>query len=276
MRLATTPVNRVLGSTLLAVISLIVLFPLAWTMRLATRPRESYLANPSSLDGGITWDNFEAAWNSGVGQGLLNSLIVMPAAAILATALAALAGYAFARLRLPGQRLVLLLLAATFAVPVTALAVPIFDQALLYGYLGTYWGLILVYTGLFTGWATLFLTSYFSTFPSELLEAAAIDGASKWRSFISIGIPLGLPAIVTVLVMNFFMMWSDLIIALVMMPTADLQTVAVTVATLPSARESTATTSAAAALLMLLPVLLVFAVAQRWLRSDVIAGAVKS
>jgi raffinose/stachyose/melibiose transport system permease protein len=76
--------------------------------------------------------------------------------------------------------------------------------------------------------------------------------------------------------MNFFMMWGDLIIALVMMPTERLRTLSSVVAALPSARESTATTSAAAALLMLIPVLLLFLLSQRWLKSEVLSGAVKN
>lgn len=275
IQLAETRLTRRVGTAVLVLTSFVVVFPLAWTVRLAFRPRDSYLGNPGGLDGGLTWSNFGAAWASGVSGGLLNSVLVVPLGAVLATFLATMAGFALAKYHVPAKRLLLALLACTFAVPVTALAVPVFDQALQLGYLGTHTGLSVVYAALFTGWGTLFVMSYYSQLPDELLEAAYVDGASKWRTFRSIALPLGAPAVVTVFVMNFFMMWSDLIIALVMMPSQDKQTLAAVVATLPSARESTATTSAAAALIMLVPVLLLFLASQRWLRSEVLSGAVK-
>jgi raffinose/stachyose/melibiose transport system permease protein len=276
IQLAESRVSRTTGSVIIAVATLVVIFPLFWTVRLALRPRDSYLANPAGLDGGLTLSNFVAAWNSGVQQGMVNSLLVVPLAAIVATMLAALAGYALAKYYIPAKKPIMGILACTFAVPVTALAVPVFDQALQFGYLGTHLGLSMVYSAMFTGWGTLFLISYYTQLPVELLEAASIDGAGKWRTFWSIALPLGAPAVVTVLVMNFFMMWGDLIIALVMMPTERLRTLSSVVAALPSARESTATTSAAAALLMLIPVLLLFLLSQRWLKSEVLSGAVKN
>jgi ABC-type glycerol-3-phosphate transport system permease component len=276
MRLAESRTSRAAAIAVVTVVSLLVLFPLVWTLRMSMRPRGAYIADPAGWGGGLTWSNFGAAWQAGLGVGLMNSLLVVPLAAVLAAALATLAGFALAKLPVVGRRVLTVLLVSTFAVPVTALAVPVFDQALQFGYLGTHLGLSFVYAGLFTGWGTIFMTSYYSGFPTELLEAARVDGAGSFRTFRSIALPLAAPAVVTILAMNFFMMWSDLIIALVMMPSAELQTMAVVVATLPSARDSSATTSAASAVLMLLPVLIVFAVSQRWLRLEVLSGAVKS
>lgn len=276
MRLAESRSSGAVTWLVIGFSSVAVLFPLAWVLRLSFRPRGAYLGDPAGLGGGFTFDNFVAAWNAGLGRGMLNSLLIIPLGAAIATLLATVCGFAIAKLRVPFKPLVLVVLACTFAVPVTALAVPVFDQALQFGYLGSMPGLSLVYAALFTGWGTLFMASYYSAFPDELLEAAAVDGAGVVRSFLAIVVPLGGPAVVTVFVMNFFMMWSDIIIALVMMPTADTQTIGAVVATLPSARESTATTSAAAAVITLIPVLILFLASQRWLRSEVLAGAVKA
>jgi multiple sugar transport system permease protein len=275
MQLADSRSSRLLTVFVVGFASIAVVFPLVWVLRLSFRPRDAYLGDPAGVGGGFTLDNFVAAWEGGLARGMVNSLLVIPPGAALATLLSTICGFAIAKLHVPLKRLVLALLACTFAVPVTALAVPIFDQALQFGYLGSFPGLALVYAALFTGWGTLFLSSYYSGFPDELLEAARVDGAGPIRTFVSVAAPLGVPAIVTVFVMNFFMMWSDIIIALAMMPSADSRTLGTVVATLPSARESSATTTAAAAVITLVPVLLLFLASQRWLRAEVLAGAVK-
>ncbi|GAB3597474.1 carbohydrate ABC transporter permease [Microbacterium tumbae] len=276
MALTQSRVSRTGGLFIIGLATLLVVFPLVWVIRLSFRPRDAYLADPSGVGGGFTLENFIGAWQNGLGLGMLNSIIVIPLGAAIATVLATACGFALAKMRVPLRRLIMGVLACTFAVPVTSLAVPLFDQALQFGYLGTYTGLSLVYAALFTGWGTLFMTAYYQGFPDELLEASAVDGAGPLRSFVSIVLPLGAPALVTVFVMNFFMMWSDIIIALVMMPASASQTIAAVVASMPSARESNATTSAAAAVIMLIPVLVLFLASQRWLRSEVLAGAVKS
>lgn len=276
MQLAQSRISRGTGLFITGTAAIVVLFPLFWVLRLSFRPRTAYLGDPAGIGGGFTLDNFIAAWDGGLGQGMLNSLVVIPVGAGIATLLAAFCGFALAKLHVPLKPVIAVVLACTFAVPVTSLAVPVFDQALQFGYLGTHIGLSLVYAGLFTGWGTLFVASYYSGFPDELLEAASVDGASMLRAFVTIALPLGVPALVTVFVMNFFMMWSDIILALVMMPNRATQTIGAVVASMPSARESNATTSAAAAVIMLIPVLILFLASQRWLRSEVLAGAVKS
>jgi raffinose/stachyose/melibiose transport system permease protein len=252
-----------------------VLIPLAWVVRLAFRPLTAYTGDPAGLGGGFTVDNIRTAWDSGLGHGLLSSLIIVPLGAVIATALAATAGYGLAKERVPMRPLVTAVLVGTVAVPLTSLAVPIFDQALQFGYLGSQPAVALLYGVLFTGWGTLFMQSYFAGLPDELIEAARCDGAGHTRTFTSIALPVSVPALISVFVVNLFSMWSELIIGLIMLPTTDKQTAAVVLAQFATQYRSGGPVTAAAMLVMILPVVVAFFACQRWLKAEILGGAVK-
>jgi ABC-type glycerol-3-phosphate transport system permease component len=160
--------------------------------------------------------------------------------------------------------------------PLASLGMPIFEQALSWGYLDNQFGLSVVYGVLFSAWASFFMASYFSSLPDDLIEAAHIDGATKLDVFVRIAVPLAFPAIASTLVINLFVMWSELIIAIMFLPSAELQTVAATLAQFNEQRRSGGPVLAAAMLLDVLPVIIAFALAQRWLKAEVFGGGVKS
>jgi ABC-type glycerol-3-phosphate transport system permease component len=252
-----------------------VLMPLAWIVRLAFRPVSAYTGDVAGLGGGFTFDNVHTAWDSGLGHGLLSSLVIVPLGSVIATGLAATTGYGLAKEKVPFKRLIVALIVGTIAVPLTSLAVPIFDQALQFGYLGSQPAVALLYGVLFTGWGVLFMSSYFAGLPDELLEAARCDGAGRFRVMWSIALPVSTPALISVLVVNMFSMWSELIIGLIMLPTTNKQTAAVVLAQFATQYRSGGPVTAAAVMIMILPVVIVFFVCQRWLKAEILGGAVK-
>gem|GEM_PF-55700 len=255
---------------------LAVAFPILWVTRLAFKPPEDYIGAPGSLAGGWTLSNFSDAWTIGhLGDGLLNSLLIVPLGAFIATAVGALAAFALAKLRMPGRRLVLPLIVALVAIPLTAIAIPLFDQGLQVGYTDSRLGLSLVYGALFASWGTLFMYSYFQSLPDELIDSARVDGANLLQMFLRIGLPLGAPAIATVFVMDVLVQWNELIIALVSLPDESKQTVTVAVATFSTQFRSGGPLTAAGVLIAALPVILVYFVGQRFIRAETLGGAIK-
>lgn len=253
----------------------VVVVPLAWVIRLAFRPQSAYSGDPTGVGGGFTFDNIRAAWDAGIGSGLLTSALVVPLGAMIATVLATVTGYALAKENVPFKRTVTALIVGTIAVPLTSLAVPVFDQALQFGYLGSRPALAVVYGVLFTGWGVLFMTSYFSALPDELLEAARCDGAGRLRTMIAIALPISVPAMISIFVVNMFSMWSELIIGLIMLPTTSQQTAAVVLAQFATQYRSGGPVTAAAMLVMIFPMVIAFFVCQRWLKAEILGGAVK-
>lgn len=265
-----------IAAAVMALAALSVAVPLLWVLRVALKPPEDHIGNPASLGGGWTLRNFGDAWGTGgLGEALSNSVRIVPLGALVATLLATLAAYALAKLRFPGKRLVWACVLATMTLPLAALVIPLFDEGLRIGYVDSRLGLSLVYGAIFAPWATIFLHSYFRGLPDELLESAQLDGASVMRSFLAIALPLAAPAIGTVFVLNVFLQWSELILALVMLPGEGKQTVTVAIANFSSQFRTGGPLTAAGMILAALPIIVVFLVGQRWLRADVFSGAVK-
>lgn len=252
-----------------------VLLPLAWVIRLAFRPLSEYTGDPTGIDGGVTFENIQTAWEAGIGNGLLTSALVVPLGALIATVLATVTGYALAKEEVPFRRAITGLIVATIAVPLTSLAVPVFDQALQFGYLGSRPALGVVYGVLFTGWGVLFMTSYYSALPDELLEAARCDGAGRFRTMIEIAFPISVPAMISIFVVNMFSMWSELIVGLILLPTTSQQTAAVVLAQFATQYRSGGPVTAAAMLIMIMPMVIAFFLCQRWLKAEILGGAVK-
>jgi ABC-type glycerol-3-phosphate transport system permease component len=118
--------------------------------------------------------------------------------------------------------------------------------------------------------------AYYRSLPDELIESAQIDGARLHSILLRIALPLAAPAIATVFVINVFIQWSELILALVMLPDSDKQTVTAAVAQFSTQFRTGGPLTAAGMILTAAPILLVFLVAQRWLRQGVFAGGVKA
>jgi ABC-type glycerol-3-phosphate transport system permease component len=231
---------------------------------------------PGSAGGGWTLSNFSDVWTTGaLGKALVNSLIIVPIAAMIATSVGALAAFALAKLRIPGRRVVLALLVMALMVPLPAIVIPQFDQGLSWGYADSQLGVALVYGALFCSWGTLFMFSYFQSLPDDLLNSARVDGASLRRIFFDIGIPLGLPAIATVFVIDILIAWNELIVGLVMLPDSSKQTVTVAIASLTTQFRSGGPLTSAGMLIAAVPVIAVFAFGQRFLRAELLAGAIK-
>jgi ABC-type glycerol-3-phosphate transport system permease component len=264
------------AAVVMALAALSVVVPLLWVVRVALKPPEDHVGNPGGLGGGWTLQNFGDAWSTGgLGDALLNSVRIVGLGALVATVLATLAGYALAKLRFPGKRVVWAGVLMTMTLPLAALVIPLFDEGLRLGYVDSMLGLSLIYGTLFAPWATVFLHSYFRGLPDELIESAQIDGASVFRAFRSIAVPLAAPAIATVLILNVFLQWSDLILALVLLPDTEKQTVTVAIANFSSQFRTGGPLTAAGMMIAAAPIVLLFLLGQRRLRSGILGGAVK-
>jgi ABC-type glycerol-3-phosphate transport system permease component len=253
-----------------------VLFPLLWVVRVATKTEQAFIREPSGIGGAVTLENFASAWNAvNLGGAIADSLSITIPGALLSTLLGTLAGYAFAKLRLPGRRVLMGLALGGLTIPVAALVIPQFDQALDLGYLDTRPGLIVVYGAFFASWTSLFFFSYFRDLPGDLLEAAALDGAGALQGFRSIALPLAAPAIAVGFVLNVFLQWSELLLGLIMLPSGDIRTAMTAVASFSTQFRTGGPLTAAATIIVALPIFLLFIAAQRWLKTEIFGGSLK-
>jgi ABC-type glycerol-3-phosphate transport system permease component len=208
-----------------------------------------------------------------------NSRIGLPIVTFSTVALsvitATLAGYAFSKLRWRLSGAVYLFVLSWLAIPPLLLMVPIYVELVQLGLLDTYWGVILLYTGLNLPFNVYLMTAFFKSVPDELIEAARIDGAGIHRTFQRILLPLAKPAIATLVIFNVLWAWNEFLFALLLLQTDNVKTLTVGVLQLQGRFTADYPALMAGLLITSLPVIGAYLIFQRHLVRGIVAGAVK-
>jgi N-acetylglucosamine transport system permease protein len=196
----------------------IVIFPMIWLIYSSFKTDQEIFFEPWALPQSLHWANFQRAWiEVHIGQYFINSLRVVVPGVILTLVVSAMASYILARFRFPGNRIIFYLFMAGLLFPVFMALVPLFFLARDLGILNTFNGLIIVYAAYSLPFTIFFLTGFFKTLPSELHEAALIDGANEYQVFFRVMLPLAQPGLVTMGIFNFLGQWNQFILPLVLM-----------------------------------------------------------
>lgn len=265
-----------LGNIIVAIALIVVLGPIIWVIRVALKPADEFIGAPAEFGGSWTLENLVTVWNTGgMAAAILHSTITVAVGATLAVTLAACTGFALARYNFGGKTAVILVTTGAMFLPAAALVIPMFELLQVLGMLDSLLWLGVVYGVMFSAWATIFMRSFFSQLPDEVFEAGEMDGANAIQQFFQIALPMAKPAIATAFVLTCFLQWSELLLALLLLPSGDTPTVAVAIAQFSSQFRTGGPLTAAAMLVGTAPVLLLFVVGQRWLQAGAISGAVK-
>ncbi len=221
-----------------------------------------------------TLDNYrELLDNEAITSAIWTTLWIALGATILPIAVAAMAAYAFAWLEFPGRDWLFIVVVALLVVPIQMALIPIFSLYNNLGLFDTIPGLVLFHTAFGLPFAIFLLRNFFIGIPRDLLEAARIDGASEFRIFFRVILPLGLPAIASLAIFQFLWVWNDLLVAL----TFARDTQPITVAIFSQMRQFSANIEliAPAAFISLAIPLVVFFLFQRYFVQGLLAGSVK-
>ena len=208
-------------------------------------------------------------------QKLVNSIWISTAVAILGTLLSLLNAYAIGIGRVKGRLWVVSLFLLATMLPQEALIYPLFTMANEVGLSNSPWSVIIIFTVIQSAFGTYLLASVLGTFPKALLEAAALDGASRWDVLWKVVFPVVRPTLSVLMIFFFIWTWNEFFIPLVMLTTNDTQTIPVALASLQGDRMMDAPTTNAGALVSLIPAVLFFLIFQRTLTRGVTAGSVK-
>ncbi|CAL9662163.1 carbohydrate ABC transporter permease [Streptomyces sp. NPDC057362] len=281
---ADRPRRSVLLTVLTSLVLLYSLVPLLWLAISSTKTQEG-LSRSAGLwfDGDFAlWDNIAETFTYDDGvftRWLLNTLLYVGLGAGGATLLAVLGGYALAKFDFPGRRAVFAVVIGAVAVPATALAVPTFLMFSKMGLTNTPWAVIIPSLispfGLYLMW--VFATE---AIPTELMEAARIDGAGEVRTFFRVALPLLAPGIVTVLLFTMVATWNNYFLPLVMLKDPDWYPLTLG---LNSWNQQAATAGGEAvfnlvvtgSLITILPLVAAFLLLQKYWQSGLAAGSVK-
>ena len=262
---------RVLVYAVLLVVTVIMLYPF-WLMgQMSFRSLPQYYAGHGfSL---TTWhDLFKAL---PIGREMVNStLITLSAIGVILIASTA-AGYALGTLRYRFSGLVFLVIASAMMVPMQSLIIPEYINLARLGFINHYYGAILVYAALGTPFATFLMTTYFRRLPEDVIEASLIDGLGYGKIFFRIMLPLAVPAIATVAVLQFIQIWDDLLVGLLFLQTPAHRTITVGLETIPAQHFQDFPMEMAGSLVSALPAVLVYLVFQRYLIRGLTMGMSK-
>ena len=259
----------------LAAISLLTLMPLLWMVSASLMaPGEASRFPPPLWPQAPTLANYRELFASvGIGRQFANSLAMAGGATLLSLCFNLAAGYAFAKLEFRGRERLFRTLLGALVIPAQVTMLPLFLMLERMGLVNTLPGVLIPWLASVFG---IFLVrQYALTIPDELLEAARMDGASEWRIFVDVVLPLLKPVIVTLALLSFLGAWNDFMWPLIVLSDRDLQTLPVALAALSREHVSDTELMMAGAVVTVVPVLVLFLALQRFYMQGLMMGSVK-
>lgn len=209
--------SDILCGLALAVAIFVFLAPVIWMLITAIKPPGEWLNTPPIfIPSELHWENFtDALFKWGGLKGLTDSLIVASLSTILSLLLGVPAAYAIGRYRTGGDNLSFTVLSILFMPPV-AVAIPMYLFWSAFGLLDSYTALILQYTVFNIPFIAWVLKSFFEDIPRDMEESALVNGATRWRAFWEISVPLARPAILAVALLAFIFSWNEFFFAVIL------------------------------------------------------------
>ncbi|MEO3764127.1 carbohydrate ABC transporter permease [Streptomyces sp. B8F3] len=260
----------------MAALALATVYPLVFTANVAMKSRRDYILDRFSPADSLRWDNIATAWTSvGLGRYFVNSVVVVSSAVALLLLIGSMAGFALSHLRFRGSRALFLCFLAALFVPFQVVMVPLAQVMADTGLIDTYPGLVLAYVAQFLPFSIFLMTSYYSGIPREIVDAARVDGNTLYGVYRRIMLPIGRPALLSVGILNALFCWNDVLISLLMMPSAEHRTLMVGVTSLRGQYSDDIPTFASGVLIAALPVLVIYLFFQRQIADGITAGATK-
>ena len=209
----------------LGVAAIVWIIPLVWMLSLSLSSNDALQTNTTSLvPVEPTFDNFTTLFDAGsTPRWFWNSVVVTVATTALTLVLSSMAGYAFARIPFRGKRIAFPLVLAGLMVPKEAMFIPLFLIFADFDQHNTYHALVLPRVAAPLG--VFIMTQFFSAIPEEIEEAAVIDGASRWKIFWRIMLPMSVPALTALGIFTFVLTWNDFLWPLVSATDPDMFTI---------------------------------------------------
>jgi multiple sugar transport system permease protein len=260
--------TNVMAYVILILGSFVMLAPFVWTVSTAFKTQDHVFDLPPKwIPDPFTWINFAEVWNKApLLTGFMNSTIIAICVLSVGLFVSAMAAYAFSKFNFPFKETIFICLLGTMMIPYSVVMIP---QFIGFSYLNWVDTLLpLIVPGLFGHIVTIFFFKQFmqGSIPSDLIDAAKIDGANYFRTFVTVALPIVKPAIAAQAALGFMGIWNDFLGPVIYLHSPEKQTIQVIIASLQSNYISQANypNMMAASLIALVPVVLVFFFCQRY------------
>jgi len=235
-----------------------------------------------SLPSGLRLETFRSAWFGipdkglrGLGPNLLNSLRLTVPATIISSVLGSLNGYVLSKWKFRGANVIFPLMLFGMFIPYQSILIPLTQTLRAIGLGGTLWGLILVHIVYGIPITTLIFRNYYAEVPTDLIEAARIDGAGILGVYARVIFPLSLPGFVVVIIWQFTNIWNEFLFAVTVLQKPELQPITVALRNLAGSQIKEWNMVMAGALIAAVPTLLIYVIMGRYFIRGLLAGSVK-
>lgn len=282
---------KLLCIILLIALAIFFLFPLYWIVTGSVKTKADIIVKAGEAikwwPTTISWGNFERLFKSQSQlfgaklplaiRWLFNSVFISAVSMGITCITASMAGYVLAKKRFYGRAIVFGLFVAAMALPKQVILIPLLSEMNAFGMLKTTWGSLFAVIFPIVGWPFgVFMMKQFSeTIPTEILEAARIDGASELMTFTNVVVPMIKPGIGALAIFTFVSSWNEYPMQLVMLTTSESKTIALGIAGLQSEMSNDFGLIMAGAALAAVPIIIVFIVFQKYFTQGITMGAVK-
>ncbi len=265
-----------LKQAVLILACVVALLPSVYMMMTALKGQEEYTLDKVGLPDALVTEHFRAVlFDSPFFIWMFNSTMLVAGAVGLSILVATLAAYAIAWMQFRGRDLLFTVSTSLMAVPPVVMIVPLFVLYTQLGLVSTFTGTIVIYAGLITPFSVYLLTTFFRTVPAELFEAARLDGAGDFRILRSVVLPLSLPALLTLVVVNALFVWNDLLIAVIFMQEDAKRTLMAGISVFQGRYNNQIPLAMAGMVVASAPMVILYVSFQRYFIRGLMAGAIK-
>lgn len=256
-------------------LTLVALYPLVWLLLSSLKTAYEMFDGAWRLPQAWQWQNYQAAWNFGLGHYMANSVLVTTVSVVLILLLGALTAFVLAVVPFRGKTAIYVFVMGGMILPPEVALFPLFRTLRFLGLYNTYAAMIVPYVAFGLPFAVFFLRAYMAMIPRDMHEAATIDGAGLLRSFWSIYLPMSRPALAAVAVIQGMKVWNEFMFALTFVESDRLRTLTVGISSFGEAVRVDWAVLMAGLVISILPVLAMFLAMQRHFIGGLTQGAVK-
>ena len=257
------------------IFAIVSIYPMIWLALSSFKTSGEMFGTAWALPERWRWENYAAAWDYGVSQYLVSSLIVTVISTLLIVVLAAGASYALVALKIRGKSLFYMAILGGSILPPEVSLLPLFRTVTALGIYNTYWALIIPYLAFGLPFTTFLIRAYMVKIPIELSEAAEMDGAGPIWIFWHIYLPLSRPILASAALISAMRVWNEFIFALTFVESENVKTITIGMMSFANALRGDWAVMMAGMVISVLPIFIVFLVLQRQFIGGLTQGAVK-
>jgi raffinose/stachyose/melibiose transport system permease protein len=250
-------------------------YPLFWLFLSSLKSSTEMFGSTWALPEEWRWSNYAAAWDAGISQYIVSSLIVTVASTTLVVFLSAAAAFALVVLKFRGKTLIYAAILGGLILPPEVALFPLFKTLNTLGIYNTYFALIIPYVAFGIPFTTFLIRSYMVTIPMELNEASIMDGAGPVWTFLHVYLPLCRPILASAALIEAMRVWNEFIFALTFVESESVKTITIGMMSFANALRGDWAVLMAGLAISIIPILITFLVMQRQFIGGLTQGAVK-